>query len=137
MRSTGKSITALKLGTVAALASIVPAGNAADTGGALLSSLKPGEWTVRFRDGGETRKICVRNGTELVQLKHPRPGCSRVVTDSVPDHLTIQYKCPGDGYGRTTIRRETTTLVQVTGQGIKRGLPFDFDAEARRTGNCQ
>lgn len=104
---------------------------------AMLDTLSPGEWTVRFRDGSASRKICVRSGRELIQLRHTAPNCNRFVVKDDAALVTVQYTCAGDGYGRTNIRRETSALVQIEGQGIARGQPFEFLAEARRTGTCK
>jgi hypothetical protein len=111
----------------------------AQSGGlAMLGSLTKGEWTVTFRDGSAARKICVRSGRELIQLRHPSASnCSRYVVDDDPTKVSVQYACRGNGYGRTDIRRETGSLVQIQSQGIEGGLPFNFDAEARRTGTCR
>lgn len=103
---------------------------------AMLSKLTKGEWTIKHRDGSPDRKICVRSGQELIQLKHTQPGCNRFVVEDAAARVTVQYTCPGDGYGRTFIRRENASLVQIESQGIASGLPFQFAAEARRTGSC-
>ncbi|BDI59647.1 hypothetical protein MACH05_02070 [Qipengyuania nanhaisediminis] len=102
----------------------------------MLGGLTKGEWTVSYRDGSPDRKICVRSGRELIQLQHSTRGCSRFVVEDGASRVTVQYTCPGDGYGRTNIRRESASLVQIESQGIASGLPFQFAAEARRTGNC-
>ncbi len=103
---------------------------------AMLRNLAKGQWTVKYRDGTRDRKICVKTGQELVQLQHTQAGCSRFVVEDAAAKVTVQYTCPGDGYGRTNIRKETGSLVQIEGQGIASGLPFQFVAEARRTGAC-
>lgn len=104
---------------------------------AMLGSLTKGEWTIKFRDGTPSRKICVRTGNELVQLRHTGSSCSRYVVEDGVSKVTVQYTCRGNGYGRTNIRRETAYLAQIQSQGIESGLPFQFDAEARRTGTCR
>ena len=103
---------------------------------AMLDQITKGEWTLRFRDGAPSRKICVRSGRELIQLQHGEPNCSRFVVEDGASEVTVQYTCPGNGYGRTSIRRETATLLQLESQGIADGLPFQLTAEARRTGSC-
>ena len=102
----------------------------------MLQNLTKGEWTVKFRDGSADAKICVKTGQELLQIKHEQPNCSRFVVEDGPAKVTVQYTCPGNGYGRTDIRRETASLVQIESQGIASGLPFELVAEARRTGPC-
>ena len=103
---------------------------------AMLTGLSKGEWTVKHRDGSADRKICVRTGTELIQLRHDESECSRFVVEDASSKVTVQYTCAGNGYGRTNIRKETGALVQIESQGIASGLPFQFAAEARRTGSC-
>lgn len=128
------------IGVLAALAMValgvaLPA--AAQSGGlSMLEGLTKGEWTIKHRDGSPDRKICLRTGEELIQLRHVENDCSRFVVEDDANRVTVQYTCPGNGYGRTDVRRETAALVQIEGQGISEGLPFQFAAEARRTGSC-
>ncbi len=103
---------------------------------AMLASLDKGEWTLRVRDDGSQRKICVRSGQEFVQLRHRQPGCSRFVVQDGANEVIVQYTCRGNGYGRTSVRRESSGLVQIRSQGIVDGAPFAISAEARRTGSC-
>jgi len=103
---------------------------------AMLNGLSKGEWTIKHRDGSADRKVCVRTGEELIQLRHQQTGCNRFVVEDASNRVTVQYTCPGDGYGRTNIRKETGALVQIESQGIATGMPFQFAAEARRTGSC-
>lgn len=120
---------------VAALSIGIPA--AAQSGMLnMLGGLSKGEWTIKHRDGTADQKICVRTGEELIQLRHDEAGCSRFVVEDAATRVTVQYTCPGNGYGRTNIRKETGALVQIESQGIASGLPFQFAAEARRTGSC-
>jgi hypothetical protein len=103
---------------------------------AMLGRLTKGEWTIKHRDGSPDRKICVRSGQELIQLRHPESGCSQFIVEDSEARVTVQYTCPSNGFGRTNIRRETSSLLQVESQGIAGGLPFQFTAEARHTGRC-
>ena len=104
---------------------------------AMLDGLDSGEWELKFRNGDESRRICLRSGRELIQIRHSEPGCSRFVVEDGASEVTVQYTCRGNGYGRTNLRRETSRLVQLESQGIADGLPFQFEAEARRVGNCR
>lgn len=104
---------------------------------AMLDQLEQGRWELRVRgETGANRQLCLRDGRELIQLRHAAAGCSRHIVDDTAAQVTIQYTCRGAGYGRTTVRRETNRLVQIDSQGIADGLPFAFMAEARRVGNC-
>lgn len=119
----------------AALWLAVP-GLAQGSGLAMLGTLTKGEWTVKQRGGAPDRKICLKSGAELIQIKHRDAGCNQFVVEDGAARVTVQYTCPGNGYGRTSIRRETGSLVQLESQGIHDGTPFQFIAEARRTGTC-
>ena len=103
---------------------------------AMLDGLTKGAWSLRMRDDGSQRQICLRSGREFIQLRHRDPGCSRFVVRDGPDEVVVQYTCRGNGYGRTSIRREGNSLVQIQSQGIQGGTPFSFSAEARHTGSC-
>jgi hypothetical protein len=136
--STKSTLRALALGGLVAGAALwcaVP-GLAQDNGLAMLSTLTKGEWTIKQRGGVPDRKICLKSGTELIQLMHRQNGCSQFVVEDGAVRVTVQYTCPGNGYGRTSIRRETGALVQLESQGIQDGVPFQLLAEARRTGAC-
>jgi len=109
---------------------------AQSTGLDIFEGLTKGEWTVKYRDGSTVTKLCVKTGEELIQIKHNQGDCTRFVVEDSASKVTVQYTCPGDGYGRTDIRRETADLVQIQSQGIASGLPFELAAEARRTGSC-
>lgn len=126
----------LATGAALALGGVLAPAAAQAPGLAMLDGLSPGQWQLRFRDGSPAERICIRTGRELIQLRHPRNNCSRYVVEDGAKEVTVQYTCRGSNYGRTSIRRESSTLVQVESQGIAGGLPFQFTAEARRTGNC-
>ena len=102
----------------------------------MLARLAKGEWTIKHRDGSPDRRICVRGGQELIQLRHPEGGCNQFVIEDAEAKVTVQYTCQGNGFGRTSIRRETGSLIQIESQGIAGGMPFQFTAEARHTGRC-
>jgi hypothetical protein len=103
---------------------------------AMLDSLAKGAWNLRIRDDGSEQRICVRDGREFIQLRHRQASCSRFVVRDSADEVVVQYTCRGNGYGRTSIRREGNTLVQIQSQGIEGGTPFSFSAEARHNGSC-
>ena len=102
----------------------------------MLDTVQPGMWEIRLRPDGSLRTLCVRNGRDFIQLQHRQPGCTRFVVQDDATEVIVQYTCRGDGYGRTTIRREGSTLVQLQSQGSQGGAPFSIVGEARRTGAC-
>lgn len=103
---------------------------------AMLSRLDPGSWELRYRPDNRLERICVRDGRQLIQLRHQQLGCSQFVVEDTVDRVTVQYTCKGRGYGRTYIRRESAGLAQIDSQGIVDGQPFAFKAEARLVGRC-
>lgn len=103
---------------------------------AMLDTLQPGMWEIRQRSDGARRNVCIRNGRDLIQLQHRQAGCTRFVVQDDAQEVTVQYTCRGDGYGRTTIRKEGSALVQLQSQGSQGGSPFALAGEARRTGPC-
>lgn len=105
---------------------------------AMLDRIAPGTWELRSRDEQDPPvRMCLRNGHPLIQLRHPRMRCARTVVDDTGTDVTVQYTCPGRGYGRTHIRLENESLMQIDSQGIAGGLPFVISAEARRVGPCR
>lgn len=132
--SVGKRYRAVGV-TLFALAVAVPVGAQAPEL-AMLGTLTPGSWELHGRGGAGSRTICVRTGRELIQLQHRQSGCTSYVVQDEPQEVTVQYTCRGDGYGRTTVRREASNLVQISSQGIQGGLPFTISGEARRTAAC-
>lgn len=103
----------------------------------MLDTLQPGQWELRVREpGAGPQRICIPNGRTFIQLRHQSDVCDRFVVGESAGEVTVQYTCRGRGYGRTRIRREAATLVQIDSQGIANGLPFEFTAEARRVGPC-
>lgn len=132
MRKTGWVILAL-----ATCSGAAPLAAAAGDALGLLTHLQPGQWSVSSRDGGPSRTICLGDPVQLVQLRHAGSACSRYVVEDAAEKVTVQYTCKGNGYGRTSVRRETASLVQIESQGIEGGRPFQFRAEARRTGACK
>jgi hypothetical protein len=119
---------------IALLLSVPLVAHAAELG--MFDTLTKGGWTLRFRDDGTQQRICLRDGRELIQLRHKQPGCSRFIVTDNAEEVVVQYTCPGNGYGRTSIRREANGLVQVQTQGIYDGTPFSLTGEARHSGSC-
>ena len=104
---------------------------------AMLDRLESGIWEVAPHGAaGNSAQLCIDSGRKLIQIRHAKESCRRFVIEDTPSSVTVQYTCPTGGYGHTTVRFENARLAQVETQGIDNGLPFNFKAEARRTGNC-
>ena len=104
---------------------------------AMLDRLEKGSWQLRERGSDKVMQtLCVGDARRMIQVYHPRSGCSRYVIEDTPNSVTVHYTCPGAGHGRTTIRAETNRLVQIDTQGIAEGRPFSQAIEGRRIGGC-
>lgn len=119
---------------VALTASAAAGENAA---GDALGRITPGQWQVRER--GATPPpvmMCVRDAQGLARLRHAGALCRSFVVENTLRRATVHYECPGKGYGQTTLRVESTGVARLDSQGVERGVPFAFTAEARRLGPC-
>lgn len=112
-------------------------GAAADPVRTALADIKPGEWRLRALDDSmPARTVCVSDPEMLIQLRHPHASCTRFVIESEPGLATVHYTCPRAGYGRTTIKVETSGLIRIDSQGIAANAPFETALEGRRIGEC-
>ncbi|HEX6376596.1 MAG TPA: hypothetical protein VFZ91_12850 [Allosphingosinicella sp.] len=101
-----------------------------------LSQLERGRWQLRDSAGGPARSVCLGDPIALVQLEHRDASCGREVVASEANGATVQYTCPGHGFGHTSIRVETPRLARIDTQGLIDGRPFSYRVEARKVGSC-
>lgn len=103
----------------------------------MLTRLEAGQWELRAGAGARIANICLGNPILLTQPRHAAAApCTRDVVAADANSMTVNYSCPGQGRGRTTVRIETPRLVQIDSQGLDHGMPFALRAEARRVGPC-
>jgi hypothetical protein len=100
-----------------------------------LKLLEPGLWQLEIK-GRAPRFTCVAEPTALVQIEHDQPNCSRFVIANDPKSATVHYSCQRSGWGRTTVRVETTDAALIQTQGISKNQPFDYSVHAKRVGAC-
>ena len=104
---------------------------------AVLAALQPGQWALKARDGsGAVKTLCLGDPRVLLQIRHTGAACSRFVINNDPHQAIVHYACAGAGHGRTTLRMETSRLIQIDSQGIANREPFDLAYEGRRVGEC-
>lgn len=105
----------------------------------LLSSLKSGLWQFREKARGNNivDAICVGDVSKMIKIKNKNDSCTFKMLSQSGNSVTYDYNCAGKGKGRTTIRKETSGLVQISSQGITDGQLFDFKLEARHAGSCR
>lgn len=137
MKKVGKkSIRTAAAAAVLFLLGLAPANGGGPSLG-MLDAVEAGSWELRFRGASAApQRICVDHARKFIQLRHQAEACDRFVVEDGASEVTVQYTCRGRGYGRTHIRRESSRLIQIDSQGIAKGLPFEFTAEARRVGDC-
>lgn len=101
--------------------------------------IEPGEWELRGRgeDAAESRRLCIMDRRQLLQIQHRQHSCKTFVISDSPTMLVASYDCGSAGGGRTELRTETRRLVQVHSQGVAGGAPFAIAWEARRVGDCR
>lgn len=103
----------------------------------LLDDLKSGAWILKPRGSTEDgQRVCLGDPKLLLQIQHSGATCSRYVIEDNPKSLRVSYKCGGLGHGVTTIRKESSGLVQIQSQGIENNAPFSFSLEGRHVGAC-
>ncbi|MEH6791932.1 DUF3617 domain-containing protein [Parasphingorhabdus sp.] len=123
--------------TAAVLSGFAIAAPAQTPGMLLLNGLSSGEWTLRERGANEPgQKICLGNPELLLQIQHGGSACTRYVIENSPNKLRVSYKCGRSGQGVTEIKKESSSLIQISTQGIRNNAPFSLQMEGRRTGSC-
>ena len=108
---------------------------AADPALRLLSGYHGGLYRVQ-EDGRRLRALCLPRGTDLVHIAHPGISCGYRVLEETAAAATVNYECPGAGWGRSTVHLRDAGEVQIDTQGTDRDGPFEFTARAVRTGGC-
>ena len=103
-----------------------------------MNGVEPGLWSIHALEKGEAdvAPYCVADPTRLLQFRHPSANCTRLVITDTPRIATIQYSCPGAGWGRTSVRVVSPTMLRLDTQGIADNAPFALSAVARRLGDC-
>jgi len=101
-----------------------------------LARLEPGRWQLRDSEGAAARSICLADPAVFVQLEHEGVSCGSEILASEAGAATVEYTCPGRGFGRTSIRVETPRLARIDTQGLADGRPFAYRVEARKVGAC-
>jgi hypothetical protein len=99
------------------------------------AQLERGRWQLSDA-AGAPRSICLGDPNALIQLEHAGISCAQEVVANDKGGATVQYSCPGRGFGHTSVRVETPRLARIDTQGLVDGRPFSYRAEARKVGTC-
>jgi hypothetical protein len=124
---------ALAFAVAAAPALALAGGRAADA----LAKLEHGRWQVRSASQAAVQhSVCLGDPALLFQVEHGPRGCSQQLLKTDERNATVEYVCPGRGFGHTTVRMETSTTATIDTQGFVDGHPFSYRATARKLSNC-
>lgn len=96
--------------------------------------VRPGLWEVTV--GTATRRICLADGTSLVQHRHGAAACTQRDLGGDRYRATVLYSCPGAGWGRTVLHAGDSRSVRIETQGIAENAPFAYTAAARWIEDC-
>jgi len=104
---------------------------------AALAQAMPGLWEVTGVPAMKTPiRQCFGDLLALAQFEHRNESCSRRVIRDAASSTTVEYNCPGGGFGRSEIGLITPRSLRIETQGISDGLPFHYVIQARRMGDC-
>jgi len=104
---------------------------------AVFDGLQKGSWTLKTQGSADAgKRVCLGDPGLLIQIQHGNARCTRYVIENMPNSLRVSYNCGRLNHGDTTIRRESSGLVQISTQGVANGSIFNFSVEGRRTGAC-
>ena len=124
---------ALAAAALAAPALALAAGRAADA----LAKLERGRWLIRSANQAALeRQICVRDQAVLFQVEHGPNGCRQELVEEKENRATVEYVCPGRGFGHTSVRIESSKTATIETQGFIDGRPFAYRATARKLSDC-
>lgn len=98
---------------------------------------QPGLWQMTPRDGQAAAPQCLATPDKLVHTGHSTANgdCGHTIVEDGADRATVTYACKGQGYGRTSIRRDGSGYV-VDAQGIDGRDPYELRGTYRRVGGC-
>jgi hypothetical protein len=104
---------------------------------AALSKIERGRWQVRELDSAVAPvALCLGDAAQILRFAHRNASCQADVFEDGTKGVTIQYSCPGRGFGHTHVRVETPRAMMIDTQGLSNGRPFAYRLEARRVGAC-
>jgi len=104
---------------------------------AALAQAAPGLWEITGVPAMKAPiRQCFGDLLALAQFEHRNESCARRVIRDAATSTTVEYNCPGGGFGRSEIGLITPRSLRIETQGISDGLPFHYVIQARRMGDC-
>lgn len=106
-------------------------------------SFKSGMWQMSPLDAdGQARDPngaaqCLMSTDKLIHTGHSTADgdCGHTIVENGADRATVTYVCKGNGYGRTSLRREGDGYI-VSAQGISGRDPYEVRVQYKRVGDC-
>jgi hypothetical protein len=127
-------VRVLRLGAAALLA--LPA-QTLGAGQIPFPRIESGLWQIsEVRGALPPRSLCLSDPARLAQIEHGAARCRGMLVERNPRGGTIHYSCGAAGFGQTRLDVETPRHIKLDTQGMFRGRPFAYRAEARRVGRC-
>ena len=124
----------LIIGTLAAAA----AASAVAESPPALAGAAPGLWEIAGIPGSQAPvRECVGNIAVLAQYEHRRQSCGHQLISSSGSSAVYEYRCTGEGFGRSKVTVITPRSLRIETQGISGGMPFNYVLQARRVSDCK
>ena len=107
----------------------------------LFDGFRAGMWQLTPRDSagspGTFAPQCLASADRLIHTGHSSADgtCGHTVVEDSVDRATVTYVCKGQGYGRTSLRRDGDGFV-VDAQGIDGRDPYELRGDYKRVGDC-
>jgi hypothetical protein len=102
-----------------------------------LAQVQGGLWEISGAPGSAAPlRQCVAEIAALARFEHRAKSCSATVLKSAGSMTSIEYSCPGAGFGHSEIQVITPRSLRISTQGISDGLPFNYVLQAHRVEDC-
>jgi len=125
------------------LALLIAAGTAAwlppavAQGPPALAQTQPGLWELTGVPGSRAPiRQCIANVMVLARFEHRSNNCTAKTLKNDGTHESVEYSCPGAGFGHSDIDVLTPRSLKISTQGISYGMPFSYVLQARRVDDC-
>jgi hypothetical protein len=103
-----------------------------------LGQAAPGLWEIAGIPGAQAPvRECVGDVALLAQYEHRRQRCGRQLISTGGSSAVYEYRCTGEGFGRSKVTVITPRSLRIETQGISGGMPFNYVLQARRVSDCK
>ncbi len=104
---------------------------------AALERTAPGMWEIDGLPGAKVpARQCVSDVVTLARFEHRARNCSHKVLSDGASASLIEYSCGAGNFGRSKLTVITPRSLRIDTQGISDNMPFHYQLQARRVGDC-